>query len=250
MRCWLSKGRIAFTVCLAVVLLLGTGIPLQAAPPKTGTLKIHLKESKYCVEFAVYRVADYMDGNYELTSEFVGMNTGVSKGDAVNLNAMSDAASAERYAQKLADWAEKQKLAPMAQAYTREGVWKIGEVPVGMYLTVQRSHEADNLKVAPFLLGVPYWRVETVDGEEVRTLEYNVESQPKGEEEPPVPEKPEEPEWPEEPQQPEEPQNPERPDKVKTGDGLQEWVRFYALLLMAASAAMYWLWQDRKRKGK
>lgn len=244
MKCWLNKSRIVFAIGLAAVLLLGTGIPLQAAPPETGTLKIHLKENKYCVEFAVYRVADYVNGNYELTNEFAGINEGGQKWDVVNLNAMSDAASAEEYAQRFAEWEEENHLQPMLQAYTQDGTWNAGEVPAGMYLTVQIRHEGDSLKVAPFLLGVPYWKVETIDGKEVRTLEYNVESQPKGEEDIPVPEKPEEPE------KPEKPQKPEPPDEVKTGDESQEWIRFYAILCIAAGGTAFAAARQKKERRK
>lgn len=215
---WLKNCRI-LVMCLAAVLLLGTGIPVQAAAPESGTLKIRLKETKYRVEFAVYKVADYINGNYMLTSDFIGI-----KDEMEDLNKLTNASQMQGCAEQLMDWANSNNISPMYQEYTEDGVLDLGEVPVGMFLIKQIPHEDDELIVAPTLLGVPYWKVVVEDGVEHKVLEYFVESQPKGEE-------------PLTPEPPEVPEEPERPN-IKTGDEYAPWITFYIVVMAIAAGSI------------
>lgn len=226
---WLKNCRI-LVMCLAAVLLLGTGIPVQAAAPESGTLKIRLKETGYRVEFAIYKVADYIDGNYMLTSEFAG-----SKDEVEDLNKLSNASKMQACAEQLIKWADDNHISPMYQEYTEDGVLDLGEVPLGMFLIKQIPHEDDKLIVASTLLGVPYWKVVVKDGKEYKVLEYFVESQPKGEE-PVTPEPP-----------PIIPDEPDKPD-IKTGD--DSGIEMIHYITMMAVTAGYFAYAVTKRKNR
>lgn len=213
---WLRRCRI-WLMCLAAILLLSTGFPVLAAPPESGTLKIRLNETEYSVEFAVYRVADYVDGNYDITAEFAGSRE--------DLNALENASDVEECSGALKEWAKSQGIEPMYQMTTQNGQLNLGKVELGMYLVVQVPHEDDRLQVSNVLVGVPYWKTEIVGGTENKVLEYNVEAQPKSEEviELPI-----------------EPKPPTKPvEEVKTGDQAGDQVRVYGILMIAAAGVAY-----------
>lgn len=189
MKRWLKSSRI-WALCLAAILLIGIEIPVQASP-ESGTLKVHLKENRFRVEFAVYKVAEYTDGEYPLTSDFAGINDKVENAEnRVDLNKLTNASQMKACAEKLIKWADEKNISPMYQAYTEDGVLDLGEVPLGMFLVRQISHKEDQILVTPALLGVPYWKVVTENGEQHKVLEYTVESEPKESVEIPETEKP------------------------------------------------------------
>lgn len=159
-------------MCLAVFLLLGTALPVQAAesaPPESGTLKIVLKNASDRVDFAVYRVSDYVDGNYELTADFVGINDGITdESKKVDLNHMEEASDVIDCAANLVSWAQTQKIAPMVRQYTRDGELDLGKVELGMYLVVQVPHEEDTLNVTSFYWGYRIGRLRPVKTVQIR----------------------------------------------------------------------------------
>lgn len=237
-------------ICLTAVLFFHAALPVQAAPPETGTLKIVLKEADCRVEFAVYRVADYEDGKFTMLPEFAEFNEG--RQDPVDLNAIRDASEAERCAELLEDWAVSRKLPTAYQRYTEKGEVNLGKVPVGMFLIRQIPHEDDELKVLPFLIGVPYGKTVTENGETVIVPEYFVESQPKGEwlePKPPTPTRPPVRPEPPEPEKPK-PPTPTPGGGVRTGDAGAEQAFLYGTLLAAAGTAAVALEMQRRKKGR
>lgn len=245
MKCWKKVNRIC-GICLAAVLFFCAGASAQAAPPETGTLKITLSEKEYQAEFAVFKVAEYVDGNYEINDAFAG-----GAANAVNLNHMKDVAEAEQCAQVLGEWAEKQQIAPTYQGRSSYGEWNLGKVPTGMYLVTQVHEEDSPLKVSTFLVGVPYWKVEKIGEEETKTLEYYVAAKPKCEvtdppsPNPPTPEEPKpEPPTPEPPTPnppTPEPPKPDSPDDVTTGDQAGARLYLYHFLLAVSAGVIFYL---------
>lgn len=248
MKNWLNNCRIR-VIFLAAVLLLSMAMPVQAASPETGTLKILLKEKDCQVEFLIYKVAGYENGSYIMCPEFAMINDGLDNpGEIIDVNHMRDAKEQERCAEALVGWTKTQRMEPLYQKTTINGEWNLGEVSLGMYLIAQMKQEDDQLRVLPFLVGVPYWKIVTEGDEEKLVPEYQVEATPKGEKIVPHPPKPEPPE-PEKPKPPK-PTPPGESENAKTGDETAQWTVFYLVLMAVSGSVAFALEKRRQDKRK
>lgn len=287
MKRWLKNCRI-LVMCLAAVLLLGTVCPVMAASADTPTLRIQLKNREYPVEFAIFRVADYADGNYNLLSgpnDYAAINDGISsEADKLDLNRIETTGQLLTYAKMLISWANVKGYRPDLMGTTQEGIVDFGTVEMGMYLVMQVARDDDRLEVSPFLVGVPYWETATIEGEsETQKLVYNVVAKPKSEEiipepetetpppetETPPPPEPETPPQPSEPDNPPPPSVPEPPEPewveevpgvlgamrgvlgaVRTGDLSSLMIAFYVAMMAAAAGSAAYVIARRRRNEK
>ena len=221
---WLRKCSI-IAVFLISLVLLDTGLTVNAAPPDTGSFKIKLKEQEHDIKIAVYKVADYKNGNYELLPEF-------SEGN-INLNNIENASESEQCAREILNIVNKKKTESFAECVIK-GEKDFGKMPLGMYLVSQIEREEEKLYITPFLVGIPYWEVEIgSDGIENKTLIYNVISYPKEDSSIPDSESTDMPS-----DKTPSDNNSSDNTSVKTGDENFEKIIFHMLLLIAASGVI------------
>lgn len=132
---------------------------------KCGSITIQLDEgglgtSKEHVGFAFTKVADLVDGFYELKSEYKSSN--------IDLNKIKYAKDMERAASELVKIAK-----PDSVVYTdKTGVAAIHDLPMGVYL-VYVTEKAKYDEVVPSLIAIPTWDEEKGD------MLYDIEMYPK-----------------------------------------------------------------------
>lgn len=196
------------------------------AEKSSGSITVRPEHSESEMKFAVYRIADYEDGQYTILPEY-----DFSDGN-IDLNSIENASQSKEYAKKLAGWTEKNTLPAKWQKCTENGVMTLDKAPLGMYLIVQVRHEADDVMVAPYLIGVPYRQEKT------KELVYEVVSIPKGENV----EKPE-------PPKPEPPRPEVTVDKdVKTGDPMVEAMYMHMIGLAVSAVGILLAIHYRKKQ--
>lgn len=139
----------------------------SAQSSRTGTLTIQLedsldKRSKEGVEFAIVKVADVVDGEYQMLDDF--------KESEVDLNTIETANALEEAASSLIPYAKPQTTVKT----NSEGTAVAEDLSVGVYL-VYVTVMADYDYVAPALIAIPTYDEEAGD------MAYDLVMQPKHE---------------------------------------------------------------------
>lgn len=135
---------------------------------RTGSISVLLKsttqENVDGVELAFYKVADVVvnDGyHFVYSAKFANNHLDINDNFA-NSN----------YPSKLAEFIDKNKIAPDASYTSSQGKIFVPQLEMGLYLFVQSKGSDSYSKVSPFLVTVPF---RNQDG----SLSYDVEASPK-----------------------------------------------------------------------
>lgn len=134
-------------------------------PEKYGSITIQLDEgglgtSKENVGFAITKVADLVDGFYELKPEYKSSN--------IDLNKIKYAKDMEKAAEELVKIAKTDSI-----IYTdKTGSAEIQDLSVGVYL-IYVLEKAKYDEIVPSLIAIPTWNEESGD------MLYDVEMHPK-----------------------------------------------------------------------
>lgn len=140
-----------FLACLMLMLLV---IPRQTAladgtdtDPK-GSIEIELPETGEGVELTLYKIADYVNGTYEYSTDFAG--SGVSVGS------LGDNEETREAAEKLAAYAEEKEISGTKGTVDADGMLRFENLEPALYLTAQTSGQ-ELLAVQPALVPIPYY---------------------------------------------------------------------------------------------
>ena len=132
---------------------------------KTGSIEIELTDgeegtSKEGVIFHYFKVAEIVDGQYELSDPY--------KGSGIDLNAIEYAEELDEAAEKLSYY----KASDGVCKTNANGIAQMKNLPTGVYLLYvadQKNYE----EITPVLIAVPTW------GEQEGTMLYDVKVYPK-----------------------------------------------------------------------
>lgn len=144
-------------------MLFVNSISVMAAEPQKGSIEIILTDgdigtSKENVVFEYAKVADIVDGQYQLLEKY----------EDVDLNSIKYSAELDEAAQKLN---EKMK-AEGKIATDQKGKATISDLNVGLYL-LRVSDKARYENIYPFLISIPTWN------EEQEKMDFNITVMPK-----------------------------------------------------------------------
>lgn len=156
-----NKKNILFL--LVCTMLFMNSISVMAAEPQKGSIEIILTDgdigtSKENVVFEYAKVADIVDGQYQLLEKY----------EDVDLNSIKYSAELDEAAQKLN---EKMK-AEGEIATDQKGKATISDLDVGLYL-LRVSDKARYENIYPFLISIPTWN------EEQGNMDFNITVMPK-----------------------------------------------------------------------